>query len=164
MKRIGDEVSGGARRMWHPAPSKPTADGEGEEERPRNGMCAAYGCPLPGGMSTGGDRRYCWLHFGAGLSDNDRITSWLRANPLAVEAMWVTQATSPHAIRNLAERLRRAGLDDLAPRVVTLTHDGYGRHADGVAVTRDEHDYPALYAQRVRGWVSAAIGARRAAI
>jgi hypothetical protein len=40
--------------------------------------CAAYGCPLPGGISdsiAGGHQRwYCRFHFGEGVSKNDAIT------------------------------------------------------------------------------------------
>lgn len=48
---------------------------DGGESSP---YCAAYGCPLAGGISdsiTGGNTRwYCRFHFGAGVSKNDEIT------------------------------------------------------------------------------------------
>jgi hypothetical protein len=155
MRRIGDEMGGiGAKRVWHGSQE------QGEQAVHRPGMCSAHGCPLPGAISTGGDSpKYCWLHFGAGVDANDRITSWLRRRPLVVEALWVTEAWSEAQIDALGVRLDEAGLGDIAPQIRVLSHEGYGRHGEGLSVTRDERKHPKLFMQRVRGWVSTQIGA-----
>jgi hypothetical protein len=42
--------------------------------------CSAYGCPLPASMGSHDSHRYCSHHFGKKPSDNDKITSAIRAN------------------------------------------------------------------------------------
>ena len=124
--------------------------------------CAAHGCPMPGSLSTGGASRYCQWHFGAGVDSNDRITAWLRRNPLAVEALYATEAMSVQAMRNMGDKMAAAGLSPLVPQVRTLSHEGYGRHGEGIAVVRDEAEFPKLYMQRIRGWVATQIAASKA--
>jgi hypothetical protein len=125
------------------------------------GFCAAHGCPLPGALSTGGDTRYCWLHFGAGVSENDRITAWLRRRPLVVDALLVTERLSPAQMDALGQRMVGTPFEELAPRVCELKHDGYGRHGEGLTVERDEREHPKLYMQRVRGLVASKLAAAK---
>lgn len=134
-------------------------EGEQPADAPRRGMCSAYGCPLPGALSTGGESHYCWMHFGAGVGANDRITMWLKRHPLVVEALWVTEAWSVAQMDALAQRLEAAGLGEIAPKIRGLEHEGYGRHGEGLKVTRDEREYPKLYMQRLRGWVGSQVPA-----
>jgi hypothetical protein len=130
-----------------------------EAEEGRNGGCGAYGCPLPGSLSTGGETRYCGFHFGAGIDANDRITQWLRAHPAVVEALHATEAWSMAQMDALALRMTEAGFADLAPTTRVIRHEGYGRYGTGIEVTRDERDHPKLYVQRLRGAVAQRIAA-----
>lgn len=126
------------------------------------GACSAHGCPLPGALSTGGESRYCWLHFGIGVADNDRITGWLRRRPLVVEALLVTERLSPAQMDALGQRMIGTPFEELAPKVREMQHDGYGRHGEGLTVTRDEREHPKLYMQRVRGLVATKLSAGKA--
>lgn len=67
MKRVGDAVSVG--------------QSQAEVARPDNGMCVAYGCPLPGGIShstLGGGPWYCRFHSDRKPSESDAITTEIR--------------------------------------------------------------------------------------
>ena len=75
----------------------------------------------------------------------------IRANPLLLDALMVTEATSISAIRNLADQMIAAGMADLAPQAeVVLQHEGYGRHEEGLTVRRSEFEHPKLYRQRLQ--------------
>ena len=120
--------------------------------------CAAYGCPLVGALSTGG-ARYCWLHFGVGVRGSDRITSWLRQRPAVVDALGIPDGATREQLKTIGVKLRRAGLAEMAPIDVTLEHEGYGRHGEGLSVTRSELDYTKVYRYRLRAIVQQAIDA-----
>jgi hypothetical protein len=156
MKRAGDELSGPG-RVWHAPAGQGGADGASDRQ-PAPGRCHANGCPLAGGLSNGGAQRYCFLHCETGVARAGWITSWLRDHPLAVEALSIPDGITAQGMANFAEQCARADEHELAPRVATITHEGYGKHGVGITVERNEVDYPKLYRQRIRGLVAQRIG------
>ncbi|MEI6475211.1 MAG: hypothetical protein WCO75_07440 [Planctomycetota bacterium] len=116
--------------------------------------CRVPGCQLPAAINDGSQSRICGTHFGMPDFAQNALVRKMRANPLLLEALLVTEATGEHAMRNLAEQMTVAGMGDLAPREeTTLKHDGYGRHGEGLTVVRSEYQHPKLYMQRLRGTV-----------
>lgn len=119
--------------------------------------CSAAGCPLPGAIGSGGADRQCYLHFGLGMGHASRVSSWLRNRPAIVAALRVHDGATHDQMRAIGAKLRAAGLEAWAPRQVTLEHEGYGRHGEGLKVPVDELGAPKVYRQRVRGMVDAEI-------
>lgn len=113
--------------------------------------CRVPGCQVPAAINDGSQARICGLHFGIPEDVQNAVVRRMRANPLLLDALLVTEATSQHAIRNLAEQMVAAGMADLAPQPeVVLKHDGYGRHGEGLTVRRSEFEHPKLYRQRLQ--------------
>lgn len=139
----------------HAEPRHDDEGGFGVPARP-SWACSANGCPLAGGIITGGSRS-CWAHFGIGFAHHDRITAWLRRRPVLVEALSIHDGTTWAAMEALGARLTAAGLGEFAPRPITLEHEGYGRHGEGLKVERDERGSPRLYRYRLRALVSQAL-------
>ena len=137
MKRVGSMVEVTPQRQ-------PVAD-----QNPYR--CRVPGCQVPAAIDDGSQARICGLHFGLDDSVQNAIVRRVRANPILLDALLVTEATSAHAIRNVAEQLIAAGMADLAPQAeVVLQHEGYGRHEEGLTVRRSEFEHPKLYRQRLQ--------------
>lgn len=137
MKRVGS--------MIEVAPERhPSAD-----QNPYR--CRVPGCQLPAAINDGSQARICGLHFGIPDDVQNALVRRMRANPLLLDALLVTEATSTQAIRNLAEQMVAAGMADLAPQAeVVLKHEGYGKHEEGLTVRRSEFEHPKLYRQRLQ--------------
>lgn len=90
-----------------------------QEGRPW-GMCAAYGCPLFGSLGSG-DRWWCFCHVNKPSGMNDEITQKLRSaeleaivqTTLELRANFCALRDVPRVYRNMQERLRRIGREDL---------------------------------------------------
>lgn len=83
----------------------------------RWGMCAAYGCPLPGSIGNEG-RWYCYCHAGRATEANDRITRALQDLDFIVQCTIDLRGSRgtkewPTIYRNMQQRLIRAGRPDL---------------------------------------------------
>lgn len=136
MKRVGSMVEVTPQRQ-------PVAD-----QNPY--QCRVLGCRLPAGISDG-SQPICGFHFGMPDAMQNATVRRIRANPLLLDALMVTEATSISAIRNLADQMIAAGMADLAPQAeVVLQHEGYGRHEEGLTVRRSEFEHPKLYRQRLQ--------------
>jgi hypothetical protein len=119
--------------------------------------CRVPGCQVPAAINDGERARICGLHFGLHDDEQNAITRRMKANPLLLEALLVTEAVGEMALRNLADQMIAAGMPEYAPREeLEITHDGYGRHGEGVSVIRSEFDHPKLYRQRLQALVRSA--------
>jgi hypothetical protein len=146
-------------RVYHApgAPVAPATPAASSGPRPA-WMCGAYGCPLAGTLSAGGERRFCGFHYGIDQKGSDHRTRWLRNRPAIVAALRVTGSTPPEEMSRIGRELVAAGLSQFAPRTVTVTHAGYGRRGDGITAERDECLHPRLYVQRLNAMVTTEIG------
>lgn len=70
----------------------------------RWGMCAAFGCPLPGSM-PGDGRWYCFCHYAGNPATNDAITAILRRHQSLVVAALQARSSGSVAAINEAERV-----------------------------------------------------------
>ena len=112
--------------------------------------CRVPGCHIPAGINDGGSQRICGFHFGLTDSQQASTVRKMRAHPVLLEALTISDGISAAAMRNLGQQLVDAGFPELAPKVIEMNHEGYGRHGAGLSVTRDEAEYPKLYRQRLR--------------
>lgn len=114
-------------------------------------QCRVPGCRLPAAINDGSQARICGFHFGMDDAQQNATVRRMRANPLLLDALMVTEATSEMAIRNLAEQMVAAGMADLAPQAeVVLKHEGYGKGDEPLTVRRSEFEHPKLYRQRLQ--------------
>jgi hypothetical protein len=145
----GDLAAAAAERA---AQARSAGTGEPLDGARPSWACAAGGCPLPGAISGS-----CFLHFGLGNAHAPRVSTWLRNRPAVVEALRIHDGATPYQLELVGRRLAAVGLPDWAPRKVTLEHEGYGHHGEGLKVDADERSSPKLWRQRIRGLVDAEI-------
>lgn len=89
----------------------------GTEPQP-HGVCAAFGCCLPGSMSSstqGTQTWYCRLHFGAPRGEWDDISARAQnRKALFTAAYWLLNRPHGHnADRKIGDRIRALGRNDL---------------------------------------------------
>ena len=97
MKRLSDFSSGAVGG----------AVSESSQPNTNNVMCAAYGCPLPGGISEstkGGGPWFCRFHFNNDRRQFDNITTDLRRKIKDGEPL--TSADDSATVRGMKSRMK----------------------------------------------------------
>ncbi len=98
-----------------------------------HGRCAAYGCPMPGSLGSGGEW-VCFCHHAANSADWQHVTKMLRTNRAIVRSVcdarrFLGTSQWSAAYRVIRQRLTEAGHADLLPG-----HADASPHKPGQAV------------------------------
>lgn len=93
-----------------------------EPEKKPEGQCGAFGCTLPGAISSnmGQGPWFCGLHHGLAFDALDPVTSWIRQHPSEISLLQRVRVCDPYAwdttLRsNVGDMMRAAGHGQLAP-------------------------------------------------